>query len=61
MSYSATSFDTAHNVAHVLKDAGYFVNMIALAMSGIQYNIRLQQQNSLIRLQYKKAERILKI
>lgn len=56
MSYSATSFDTAHNVAHVLKDAGYFVNMIALAMSGIQYNIRLQQRNALIQLQYKKLK-----
>ena len=38
MSYSATSFDTAHNVSHVLKDVGYFVNIIGLALSSIQYS-----------------------
>jgi len=59
MSYSATSFDTAHNVAHVLKDAGYFVNIIGLALSSINYNSRLTESNSrlkereeLIRTQY---------
>src|SRR5919199_451839 len=45
MSYSAISFDTAHNVAHVLKDAGYFINIIALALSSIEYNARLRQSN----------------
>jgi signal transduction histidine kinase len=45
MSYSANSFDTPHNVAHVLKDAGYFVNIIALALSSIQYNVRLRDSN----------------
>jgi hypothetical protein len=45
MSYSATSFDTAHNVAHVLKDAAYFVNIIGLALSSIQYNTRLRESN----------------
>jgi hypothetical protein len=45
MSYSAASFDTAHNVAHVLKDAGYFVNIIALALSSIQYNAELREIN----------------
>src|SRR5919206_1878928 len=45
MSYSAASFDTAHNVAHVLKDAGYFINIIALALSSIEYNARLRQSN----------------
>ena len=45
MSYSATSFDTAHNVAHVLKDAGYFINIIALALSSIQYNSELREIN----------------
>jgi len=45
MSYSAASFDTAHNVSHVLKDAGYFVNIIALALSSIQYNERLRESN----------------
>jgi signal transduction histidine kinase len=59
MSYSATSFDTAHNVAHVLKDAGYFVNIIGLVLSSINYNSRLSESNSrlkereeLIRAQY---------
>jgi signal transduction histidine kinase len=45
MSYSATSFDTAHNVAHVLKDAGYFVNIVGLALSSIQYNTKLRESN----------------
>ena len=45
MSYSAISFDTAHNVAHVLKDAGYFINIIALALSSIEYNSRLRESN----------------
>jgi signal transduction histidine kinase len=45
MSYSAASFDTAHNVAHVLKDAGYFINIIALALSSIQYNSELREIN----------------
>jgi signal transduction histidine kinase len=45
MSYSTTSFDTAHNVAHVLKDAAYFVNIIGLALSSIQYNAKLREAN----------------
>jgi signal transduction histidine kinase len=45
MSYSAVSFDTPHNVAHILKDAGYFVNIIALALSSIQYNVQLRKSN----------------
>ncbi len=63
MSYSAASFDTAHNVAHVLKDAGYFINIIALALSSIQYNERLRETNErlrqreeLIRIQYEKLK-----
>src|SRR5919198_5424 len=70
MSYSAISFDTAHNVAHVLKDAGYFINIIALALSSIQYNSelkeinqrlkesneRLREREELIRVQYEKLK-----
>src|SRR5919199_859654 len=63
MSYSAASFDTAHNVAHVLKDAGYFINIIALALSCIQYNEMLKQSNDrlkereeLIRIQFEKLK-----
>ena len=61
MSYSTTSFDTAHNVAHVLKDAAYFVNIIGLALSSIQYNAKLKEANrnliereEMIRYQYDK-------
>jgi signal transduction histidine kinase len=45
MSFSANSFDTAHMVAHVLKDAGYIINIIALVVSSIQYNVRLRESN----------------
>ena len=63
MSYSASSFDTAHNVAHVLKDAAYFVNIIGLALSSIQYNEKLKEANrnliereEIIRSQYEKLK-----
>ena len=59
MSYSTTSFDTAHNVGHVLKDGAYFVNIIGLALSSIQYNAKLKEANrnliereEMIRYQY---------
>lgn len=58
MSYSAVSFDTPHNIAHILKDAGYFVNIIALALSSIQYNVRLRESNeSLIQSNVRLKER----
>jgi signal transduction histidine kinase len=63
MSYSTTSFDTAHNTAHVLKDAAYFVNIVGLALSSINYNARLQEANKnliereeTIRFQYEKLK-----
>ena len=63
MSYSTTSFDTAHNTAHVLKDAAYFVNIIGLALSSISYNARLKEANKslieseeTIRFQYEKLK-----
>jgi signal transduction histidine kinase len=63
MSYSATSFDTAHNVSHVLKDVGYFVNIIGLALSSIQYNAKLRESNrnliereEIIRSQYEQLK-----
>jgi signal transduction histidine kinase len=46
ISYSSVSFDTAHNVAHILKDAAYFVNIIGLALSSINYNLRLKESNT---------------
>ena len=63
MSSSAQHFDTAHNMAHVLKDAGYFINIIGLALSSIQYNLRLRESNDRLResnemltLQYQKVK-----
>jgi signal transduction histidine kinase len=63
MSYSTTSFDTAHNTAHVLKDAAYFVNIIGLALSSIQYNAKLKEANrnliereEVIRSQYERLK-----
>jgi signal transduction histidine kinase len=63
MSYSTTSFDTAHNTAHVLKDAAYFVNIIGLALSSISYNARLKEANKsliereeIIRSQYERLK-----
>jgi signal transduction histidine kinase len=63
MSYSAHHFDTAHNIAHVLKDSGYFINIIGLALSNIQYNLRLRESNDRLResnemltLQYQKVK-----
>ena len=43
MSYSAPHFDTASNIAHILKDSGYFINIIGLALSSIHYNIKLRE------------------
>jgi signal transduction histidine kinase len=45
MCYSSVSFDTAHTVADILKDSAYFVNIIGLALSSINYNLRLKQSN----------------
>ena len=70
MSYSAQPFDTAHNIAHVLKDTSYFINIIGLALSSIQYNIgfresndrlresndRLRESNELLTIQYEKVK-----
>ena len=61
MSYSTQSFDTAHNLAHVLKDVGYFVNIIALAIAGIRYAINLKERNELIQNQYEKIKESEKI
>jgi signal transduction histidine kinase len=63
MSYSTTSYDTAHNVAHILKNAAYFVNIIGFALSSIQYNIQLKETNKgleereqVIRSQYERLK-----
>ena len=63
MSFSAQHFDTAHNMAHILKDSGYFINIIGLALSSIQYNLRLRESNDRLResnemltIQYQKVK-----
>jgi signal transduction histidine kinase len=56
MSYSTQHFDTAFNIAHVLKDVGYFINVIGLALSSIQYNVRLRESNEMLTIQYKKVK-----
>jgi signal transduction histidine kinase len=63
MSYSVHHFDTAHGTAHVLKDSGYFINVIGLALSSIQYNRglresnrRLREGNELLSQQYEKVK-----
>ena len=54
MSYSSTNFHTAHNVAHMLKNSGYFIIILSLAVSSIQYNKIAKQREATIRLQYNK-------
>jgi signal transduction histidine kinase len=56
MSYSSTNFHTAHNVAHILKNSGYFIIIVSLAISSIQYNKIAKQREATIRLQYDKLK-----
>ncbi len=56
MSYSAPHFDTAFNIAHILKDSGYFINIIGLALSSIHYNIKLRESHEMLSQQYKKVK-----
>jgi len=56
MSYSANSHDTAHNLAHLLKDASYFVAIIGLSLSNLSYNIQLRKSNKIIKNQYLKLQ-----
>jgi signal transduction histidine kinase len=56
MSYSGTNFHTAHNVAHMLKNSGYFIIIVSLAVSSIQYNKLANQREATIRSQYNKLK-----
>jgi signal transduction histidine kinase len=58
MSYSATNFHTAHNVAHILKDSGYFMIILSLAVSSVQYNKIAKQEEATIRVQYNRLKEI---
>ncbi|HYF98832.1 MAG TPA: ATP-binding protein [Candidatus Saccharimonadales bacterium] len=61
MGFSATSFDTAHNIAHVLKDVGYFVNIIALIISSMQHSNNLKRNNVIIKENLKRIQETDKI
>jgi signal transduction histidine kinase len=56
MSYSSTNFHTAHNVAHILKNSGYFIIIVSLAISSIQYNKLAKQREATIQSQYNKLK-----
>ncbi len=56
MSFSLSFFESGHNVAHILKDTSYFVIIIALALSSVQYNKRLREREHEIRVQYEKLK-----
>jgi signal transduction histidine kinase len=56
MSSSLTFFESEHNVAHILKDTSYFIIIISLALSSIQYNKRLREREREIRIQYEKLK-----
>ena len=58
MSYSAVNFHTAHTVAHILKDAAYFVIVVSLAVSSIQYNRMARQREEMIRIQYERLKQV---
>ena len=56
MSFSATNFHTAHNIAHILKNSGYFIIIVSLAISSIQYNKIAKEKEQVIRIQYEKLK-----
>src|SRR5215210_3896120 len=56
MSYSSSNFHTAHRVGHILKNSGYFIIILSLAVSSIQYNKIAKQKEATIRLQYNKLK-----
>jgi signal transduction histidine kinase len=58
MAYSATNFHTAHNVAHILKDSAYFIIILSLAVSSIQYNKIAKEKEATIRFQYNRLKEL---
>jgi signal transduction histidine kinase len=56
MGFSSQNFTTPHNVAHILKNSGYFIIILSLAISSIQYNKIANQREATIRLQYNKLK-----
>jgi signal transduction histidine kinase len=55
MSFSATNFHTAHNIAHIL-NSGYFIIIISLALASIQYNKIAKEREQVIRVQYERLK-----
>jgi signal transduction histidine kinase len=58
MSFSSQNFMTAHNVAHMLKNSGYFIIILSLAVSSIQYNKLAKQREATILQQYNKLKQM---
>ena len=56
MSLSATNFHTAHNIAHILKNSGYFIIIVSLAISSIQYIKIAKEREELILYQFEKLK-----
>lgn len=56
MSLSATNFHTAHNIAHILKNSGYFIIIVSLAISSIQYIKLAKEREQVISSQYEKLK-----
>lgn len=56
MSLSATNFHTAHNIAHILKNSGYFIIIVSLAISSIQYIKIAKEREQVISSQYEKLK-----
>jgi signal transduction histidine kinase len=56
MSFSASNFHSAHNIAHILKNSGYFIIIISLAVSSIQYNKIAKEREQVISSQYEKLK-----
>lgn len=58
MAYSETNFHTAHNVAHLLKNSAYFIIILSLAISSIQYNKIAKEREDTIRAQYNRLKEL---
>jgi signal transduction histidine kinase len=58
MAYSETNFHTAHNIAHLLKNSAYFIIILSLAISSIQFNKIAKERENTIRAQYNRLREI---
>ena len=58
MAFSGANFYTAHNVAHIFKNSGYFIIVLSLAISSVRYNRTVKQNEEIIRTQYAKLSKM---